>query len=122
MPEVLRREYVGGPTTPRAARGEIGAFLSGVARDDTIAIAVLVVTELVTNAVLYAPGVIELRATLTGTRLRIEVGDSSPELPSLREPGAGGRGLRIVEQLSDRWGVVTEDGPGKTAWCEISVA
>ena len=122
MPEVLVREYVGGPTTPRAARGEIGAFLSGVARDDVIAIAVLVATELVTNAVLYAPGVIELRATLTGTRLRIEVGDSSPVLPSLREPGAGGRGLQIVEQLSTGWGAVREHGTGKTTWCEISTA
>ncbi|WP_210948981.1 ATP-binding protein, partial [Streptomyces sp. MK37H] len=63
--------------------------------------------------------------TVTGPTLRIEVRDARVErMPTVRpvpEPGAPrecGRGLLLVEELADRWGVVPEL-IGKTVWAEI---
>ena len=122
MPESLQRTYASTPFVPGAARQEIFEFLSNRASEEATSAALLVVTELVTNAVVHAGGAIELRTTLDGERLRIEVVDSSSAPPRLRDPGDGGRGLRIVDELATDWGVVRDDGAGKTTWCEISTA
>lgn len=122
MPESLHRNYASTPFAPATARREIFEFLSSRASEEATSAALLVVTELLTNAVVHAGGAIELRTTLDDERLRIEVVDSSSALPRLRDPGDGGRGLRIVEALSTDWGVVRNDGAGKTTWCEISTA
>ncbi|MFJ8043346.1 ATP-binding protein [Kitasatospora sp. NPDC096147] len=83
---------------------------------------VLLAAELVANAMLHAGGPIDLLLDITEARLRIEVGDSSPELPVLREPHRpgvpGGHGLYIVQQASDRWGA-TPRADGKAVWAEI---
>ncbi|MFF2145131.1 ATP-binding protein [Kitasatospora sp. NPDC058190] len=83
----------------------------------------LMVSELVTNACLHAPGgPRELRLNWNGSRLRVEVADASPVPPRLRpsvDPGRpGGHGLRVVDRLSRAWGSVREDG-GKLVWLEV---
>ncbi|MFF4818538.1 ATP-binding protein [Kitasatospora sp. NPDC001309] len=83
----------------------------------------LMVSELVTNACLHAPGgPRELRLHWDGARLRVEVTDASPVPPQLRpaaEPGRpGGHGLRVVDRLAGAWGCVPEDG-GKQVWLEV---
>jgi hypothetical protein len=84
--------------------------------------AVLIVSELLTNAVLHVGGPIELELDSTDTALRIAVTDSDPTPPTPRpehQPGLpGGHGLYMIEQLSDRWGVVVRDD-GKTVWAEL---
>ncbi|WP_253767285.1 ATP-binding protein [Goodfellowiella coeruleoviolacea] len=80
---------------------------------------VLIVSELVSNALRHGRGAPVLRLANTGARLRVEVADQSPVLPTLRPAGAtGGWGLRLVGRLAADWGVVPEDG-GKTVWCEL---
>ncbi|MFJ9847645.1 ATP-binding protein [Kitasatospora sp. NPDC101155] len=84
----------------------------------------LMVSELVTNACLHAPGgPRELRLNWNGARLRVEVADACPVPPRLRpsvDPGRpGGHGLRVVDRLSRAWGSVPEDG-GKLVWLEVS--
>ncbi|GAA4883283.1 ATP-binding protein [Kitasatospora terrestris] len=83
---------------------------------------VLLVAELVANAVLHAGGPIELVLDAHPTRLRIEVSDNSPVLPAPRRPHRpempGGHGLYIVQQASDRWGAAPQAW-GKTVWAEI---
>ncbi|WP_128380700.1 SpoIIE family protein phosphatase [Streptomyces cavernae] len=86
----------------------------------------LVADELITNALLHTEGaaVITLRV-LTGSarRLRIEVEDTSSALPRRREAGeqgVSGRGLLLVDQLTDIWGVEPRGG-GKVVWCEFEV-
>ncbi|MET7378278.1 SpoIIE family protein phosphatase [Streptomyces sp. NPDC005526] len=86
----------------------------------------LVADELITNALMHTEGaaIVTLRV-LTGTdrRLRVEVEDSSSALPRRREPGeagVSGRGLLLVDRLTDVWGVEARGG-GKCMWCEFVV-
>ncbi|MGW2374232.1 MULTISPECIES: ATP-binding protein [Kitasatospora] len=83
----------------------------------------LMVSELVTNACLHAPGgPRELRLDWDGIRLRVEVSDASPVLPRLvaaDDPGRpGGHGLRVVDRLARAWGAGPDDG-GKLVWLEV---
>ena len=75
--------------------------------------AALMVSELVTNAVVHGVGAIWLRIDAEGDTARIEVADDgNVAVAPSPEPGAhGGWGLRIVEQLADDWGVL--DGSTK---------
>jgi anti-sigma regulatory factor (Ser/Thr protein kinase) len=70
--------------------------------------AVLMVSELVTNAVVHGIGVILLRIDLESDGLRVEVSDDgNAALAPSPTPGAhGGWGLRIVNELADDWGVL----------------
>ncbi|CAM5738545.1 hypothetical protein [Streptomyces afghaniensis 772] [Streptomyces afghaniensis] len=86
----------------------------------------LVADELITNALMHTEGsaIVTLRV-LTGSerRLRVEVEDSSSALPRRREAGesgVSGRGLLLVELLTDVWGVEARGG-GKAVWCEFVV-
>ncbi|MGW2713723.1 SpoIIE family protein phosphatase [Streptomyces sp. NPDC001356] len=84
----------------------------------------LVAGELITNALMHTEGsaIVTLRALDGGDRrLRIEVEDGSSALPRRRdagETGVSGRGLVLVERLSDSWGVEARGG-GKAVWCEF---
>ncbi|MET9832655.1 SpoIIE family protein phosphatase [Streptomyces sp. NPDC006385] len=86
----------------------------------------LVADELITNALMHTEGsaIVTLRV-LTGSerRLRVEVEDSSSALPRRREAGesgVSGRGLLLVDLLTDVWGVEARGG-GKAVWCEFVV-
>lgn len=86
----------------------------------------LVADELITNALMHTEGsaIVTLRV-LTGTdrRLRVEVEDCSSALPRRREAGedgVSGRGLLLVDLLTDVWGVEARGG-GKCVWCEFAV-
>jgi anti-sigma regulatory factor (Ser/Thr protein kinase) len=90
-------------------------------------LALLVLSELVTNAVLYGADPIQVSVTCTGGALRIEVSDGdadtskvvavdAPDAPDA--PARGGRGLQIVSRLAREWGVAVRDG-GKTVWAEV---
>ncbi|MGW7281471.1 SpoIIE family protein phosphatase [Streptomyces sp. NPDC054844] len=79
----------------------------------------LVVSELVTNAVRYAEGPIQVRLIRDRTLL-CEVADTGHTSPHLRHSGEedeGGRGLFIVAQLVQRWGT-RYSRFGKTIWTE----
>ncbi|MFG2373929.1 SpoIIE family protein phosphatase [Streptomyces sp. NPDC048504] len=86
----------------------------------------LVADELITNALMHTEGsaIVTLRV-LNGTerRLRVEVEDTSSALPRRREAGengVSGRGLLLVDLLTDVWGVEAR-GSGKCVWCEFLV-
>lgn len=81
----------------------------------------LLVSELVTNAVLHARTNFAVRVTMTATAIRVSVTDGSPNLPERRNYDVlqpTGRGLHLVDSLSDRWGVDLQP-PGKTVWFEL---
>jgi hypothetical protein len=88
--------------------------------------ALLVVSELVTNACLHAGGPEELRLYSQSKVLRLEVVDGGAGTPAPRTPHRagrpGGHGMFIVQRLCLDWGVVrTRDGrPGKTVWAELA--
>jgi anti-sigma regulatory factor (Ser/Thr protein kinase) len=70
--------------------------------------AALMVSELVTNAVVHGVGAISLRIDAEGDTVRIEVADDGnvAVAPSPEPAAHGGWGLRIVEQLADDWRVL----------------
>jgi PAS domain S-box-containing protein len=88
---------------------------------DLLDTAQLAVSEVVTNALVHAGTEIRLRIMLGPTGLRVEVGDGSPHVPSLRDytPLAGtGRGLQLLDDIVDAWGSFAE-GEGKVVWFEL---
>jgi anti-sigma regulatory factor (Ser/Thr protein kinase) len=85
-------------------------------------IVVLLVSELVTNAVVHGGPPIELRLRQTGTHVVIEAFDGESFLPRKLRPTPDdehGRGLQLVALLSDRWGN-RPTGSGKSVWCVVS--
>ena len=83
------------------------------------------VSELVTNSVEHAECVSVTVLLIYGHgMLRLEVRDQdAAHVPALKHPEPGdlrGRGLVIVQALSDRWGVQVT-GSGKAVWCEFAV-
>ena len=111
------------PTAPAAARifvREVCQSWQLVRAGQTLVErAVLVVNELVTNAVVHARTDLWLELELRADRLFISVRDSSPRL--LRKVNSdleaeGGRGLRLVEQPARAWGVRPHPDGGKVVW------
>jgi anti-sigma regulatory factor (Ser/Thr protein kinase) len=107
-----------------AAQGRraVGALL-GDAPHPFVFDAMVATSELVTNALVHGYGVLDLSASFDRERgwLRVEVSDSSSELPQVVEPAAnriGGFGLGIVAELSSEWGSFLNDC-GKTVWFEL---
>nr|WP_279628715.1 SpoIIE family protein phosphatase [Streptomyces subrutilus] len=84
--------------------------------------ALLVVSELVTNALAHTQGEVGMDLTLSADRLRIAVNDASPRSPVkpvwVSWESTGGRGLLIVEATTTAWGSVPLSG-GKQVWAEI---
>ncbi|RJQ70165.1 ATP-binding protein [Pseudonocardiaceae bacterium YIM PH 21723] len=79
----------------------------------------LVVDELVSNALTHAAGPYWIRLCWTADTARIEVRDDSPLLARQREPDmTGGRGMHIVTACATRWDQQRIDG-GKVVWAEL---
>jgi anti-sigma regulatory factor (Ser/Thr protein kinase) len=107
----------------RASVGASRKFVAGTLADvpeDIRESAVLMMSELATNAVVHALTGFEVCIERTATQVRVEVADVGEGEPRLRSPSSSephGRGLRIVEELSDEWGMVeSDDHSGKTVW------
>ncbi|MEU7196323.1 ATP-binding protein [Streptomyces xinghaiensis] len=97
--------------------------------DETVETAVLLLSELVTNAYRHArtsPGrEISIRCVAEESALRVEVSDAGDEMPRLREAAEtdeAGRGLALVNALADWWGAHRRPcGIGKTVWFELDL-
>jgi anti-sigma regulatory factor (Ser/Thr protein kinase) len=138
------------PGWPLSAHLPLGALLTAVpcARAYTRVIldewglaslaepAELIVSELVTNGVRAAADadgrpryddaglpVVHLRLACDHARVVIEAWDSVARVPRVRQPDPeeeSGRGLALIQALSDRWGWTTVPGwPGKVVWAEL---
>jgi len=84
--------------------------------------ALLVVSELVTNAMTHARSGCELRVRDTGEVFRIEVQDAGGGSPELQRPtreSEHGRGLLLVSAMCKAWGVDTIDERHKVVWAEL---
>ena len=111
-PHAARQAMVGLPVVP----------------DDRLDAVQLLVTELVTNSVVHAglgPGEqIELSITRSPAGLRVEVADAGPGFVPPTEPAdpfaESGRGLALVDMISDRWGI--ERNALTRVWFEMDLA
>lgn len=112
------------PRSAWQARRITADILAGRAEGDTLHNALLVVSELVSNAVNHAGTSVSVGISVSEEGVvRVEVGDGRTWPPRPRNPApdsVGGRGLLLVEALSDRWGVETRDD-GKVVWAEVTV-
>ncbi|WP_406729779.1 ATP-binding protein [Streptomyces sp. GD-15H] len=100
---------------------------AGMGTDESLSeTLILLVSELVTNAVVHTGRPAVLRLSLTDAAagevtVRLEVADRSGRAPVPRCVGGeatGGRGLALVDGLADRWGW-SANGAGKRIWCEL---
>lgn len=112
-------------TSPAAARALTRDLLHRWGQHELVEVAVLVVSELATNAVLHAGTRFQLRLSPMQNRLQITVSDTSPQLPApdpLIPRQRSGRGLHLVHTLTGgRWGAAS-DGPGKRVWAELPLS
>jgi anti-sigma regulatory factor (Ser/Thr protein kinase) len=91
-------------------------------RDDLTTSGALLVTELVTNAILHARTMIQVILERRDDAVRVEVRDGSPVRPALRNHGLDattGRGLALVSKLAESWGVDVS-GAGKVVWAQLT--
>jgi anti-sigma regulatory factor (Ser/Thr protein kinase) len=107
----------------RLARQAARDALAGWQLEDLAEPAVLIVSELVTNAVRHAgkTGTITLELTSAGTCLHVEVLDADPRWPQLRsldDCDESGFGLILVAALTTSWGV-RQTPRGKAVWAEL---
>jgi anti-sigma regulatory factor (Ser/Thr protein kinase) len=110
-------------TAPADARVFLREALRSWDRDGFGAVTELLTDELVANVVRHVGEPMTLRATCHPDWIRVEVTDPDPDPPVPHRVGPEaerGRGLQLVDGLSDRWGV-EPTGSGKTVWFEINV-
>ncbi|MGW1779293.1 ATP-binding protein [Streptomyces sp. NPDC002143] len=113
-------------TSPRVCRDFVRAVLFTHDREVLVMPAALCTSELVTNVHLHTKGAAMLRIRLTPARLRVSVFDESPDPPVVARPAAGavacwGRGLALVDEMADGWGVADERAGryAKGVWFEL---
>ncbi len=111
------------PPSISAARRAVAELLDpAVVPAEVVEDVMLLVSELVTNAVLHARSAVHLSACVEPGRIVVAVGDDDPDHGPLRpDRGAlatSGRGIRLVELLASSWGVETGTR-SKVVWFEI---
>jgi anti-sigma regulatory factor (Ser/Thr protein kinase)/anti-anti-sigma regulatory factor len=109
------------PEACRQVRQLVSQACTSWQRTDVTATATLVATELVANVVRHAHTTMDFTLGLRDDRLTVAVRDRSRLMPRALEPGvseAGGRGLRLVRDLTDAWGVLPVPD-GKVVWTQL---
>lgn len=83
----------------------------------------LLVSEVITNALVHGDGEVRVHVERLGDRIHVEVSDDSSVLPILKPAGPdaeGGRGLGLVNALAAEWGVRLNAPRGKTVWFQVT--
>lgn len=116
-----RTQLAAEPRSAKEARSFTEATLGAWRCDALMDVSLLLVSELVTNAVLHAGSHVELVVRLLPDGIRFEVHDGSPRAPRLREAASDattGRGLTLVEHMASSWGTDLSSS-GKAVWFEL---
>jgi DNA-binding NarL/FixJ family response regulator len=107
-------------SSPRAARALVRDML-GEEETSLVETVELLVSELVTNAIVHASSAPRVEADFAREQVRVAVYDDDPTPPRLRDPDGerpGGRGLHLLDGLASRWGTEAS-GAGKVVWFEL---
>ena len=113
-------------TAAGKARRLVAAALPGPERQDVRDVAALLVSELVTNAVVHAASAVELQVDVDEPTVTVRVRDADTGPLVMRAGGGseldeGGRGLLLVDRLADAWGT-EHNGGRKTVWFRLGAA
>lgn len=123
MPDTWSWDVEGTFAALSAARNRVRAvMLQQHAASATIESALVLVSEILTNAVVHASSPIVLSIQRRPPVWRFSVRDGSAEPPIVRpvQPGVeGGRGMILVARLANGWGVDQRPGDGKEVWFEL---
>jgi hypothetical protein len=120
--ERVERQFPANAAAPKAARAFMRSSFSTWQLDASSAITELLVSEVVTNVVVHVGSTMTVRASHRGSIVRVEVDDTSNEMPVVRDgrPDAERhRGLPIVAAFASAWGSQLRPG-GKTVWFEVN--
>jgi anti-sigma regulatory factor (Ser/Thr protein kinase) len=125
---VLKLELERNPDAPALARSAVVGFCHEQEfSPSTMATLTLLVSEIVTNAVIHPkadpPGTVGLYARINRNTVRVEVSDRGEGFtPTPRDPSptAGGYGLYLLEKEASSWGV--DQAPHTTVWFELATA
>lgn len=104
----------------RAFTRRATSALDPAVQDDVV----LMVSELATNALLHAEGGIDVAIDCTDQALQVSVTDGGNGIPVLQPADLlrpFGRGLRIVDELSDDWGSSRSDVGGTVVWFRLNL-
>ncbi len=113
------------PTSVSAARHAVANLLNGTRRVPVVVVedVLLLVSELVTNAVLHARTYTRVSASVRAGRVVVAVGDADPHhAPFLAERGTmatNGRGVMLVDALASDWGIDLREH-WKVVWFETT--
>ncbi|HVM27483.1 MAG TPA: SpoIIE family protein phosphatase [Mycobacteriales bacterium] len=111
-------------TSPRLARSHVRQVLTEAGHEALVDDALLMVTELVTNAVVHAGTVVQVDVVADAGGVRIEIGDLSPGgTPVVRDDAdsstrEGGRGMFLLDALAEEWGT-RHSRDGKSIWFRL---
>lgn len=110
-------------TSPRIAREFARETVTAWGIEEKADDAVLLLSELVTNAVVHTLAAPQIRLELRRNLLSVAVYDDVPGEVSLKDPGAGAglHGLLLVAQLSSAWGCLPTSSGGKVVWATLRV-
>lgn len=111
------------PGNVRAARLFVHDLLADDLHSPVRDLAVLLTSELVTNAFMHAASRVEVRVATDDRKVDIEVSDwgiGEPQVVAARPLAQGGRGMALVDTLTDEWGV-RHGTDTKTVWFSITV-
>ena len=106
----------------RTARHFTAEFLRAHGLETLTETVVLLVSELVTNAILHGGPGAELRLVIDSSGVRAEVKDTNVAPPAVKhysELATTGRGMLIVESLAEAWGTQVQPD-GKVVWFEVA--
>jgi anti-sigma regulatory factor (Ser/Thr protein kinase) len=122
---MLNRRFPRTPESVPTARHFVTESVVDVPQEILERVALLV-SELATNAIRHGGTDFVVRVEQTDAEIAVEIADAGTGTPTVRnaEPrDPSGRGLQIVEALSDSWGVRAEpNGEGKAVWFTLSLA
>lgn len=121
-PQLVELELTSALSSPRLARHWAAEVLREWDLTPWLDDVQLLVTELVTNAVLHARTPVTVRLSWREAQFRVAVVDASPAMPrvGLDTPSdhTTGRGLLLIDGLADEWGMELVTG-GKSVWCVL---
>lgn len=125
-----RRDFSGVPQSVGEARRWVSGVLSAHASDEVLETVVLLVSEVVTNAIVHSDsgrpdGVITVGVGLGADLVYVEVVDegSTGSVPVMRpaaEDCLSGRGLNWVNSMSQRWGTGRTRRAGRVVWFQVA--